>query len=100
MRREVVADASIEGSETGTSFRQALGFMERSAEAGRHDDLSLDPMPWNGIASFNALYANGFEYTFVLTSGQTKRKNIIARLAGCEYWGAQARAWTQGVWRR
>ena len=36
----VVADATIDGSETGTSFRQALGFMDRGLEAARHDDLA------------------------------------------------------------
>ena len=35
----VVADATVDGSETGTSFRQALGFMERGLKAPRHDDL-------------------------------------------------------------
>lgn len=70
-----VMDATIKGSETGTSFRQALYFKD---ECGLHlrDTmiwLKPDPMP-NGDQSY---YQNSFEYMFVFTKGKITTTNII-----------------------
>lgn len=70
----VVADATVDGSETGTSFRQALHFK----------DLGLnlhDTMIWRktcfspGDGKFR--YHDAFEYMFVLSKCSPKAKNII-----------------------
>ena len=37
----IVSDATVDYSETGTSFRQALGFMERGLIVARHDDIRV-----------------------------------------------------------
>lgn len=62
-----VADATVDGSETGTSMRQALYFMECGFRL--HDTmiyLKKNPMP----ASVNSKrYHQAWEYIFVLTKG-------------------------------
>lgn len=62
-----VADATVEGSETGTSMRQALYFMQLGFRL--HDTmiyLKKNPMP----ASVNSKrYHQAWEYIFVLTKG-------------------------------
>lgn len=79
----IVNDATIEGSETGTSFRQALYFKEIGF------NLS-DTMIWNkggftDVGSLQYRYGGVFEYMFILTKGYPKafnplkdRKNINA----------------------
>jgi len=63
-----VADAKINGSETGTSFRQALFFMECGFKLN-------DTMIWNkgGFSAVGALksqYAPVFEYMFIFRKGK------------------------------
>ena len=41
----VVADAIVDGSETGTSFRQALGFMDARAAAAPDDGVRQAALP-------------------------------------------------------
>ena len=70
----IVADATIKGSETGTSFRQALWFMECGFNL-------YDTMIWNkgscpSIGDLNR-YENVFEYMFVFSKGKPKSANII-----------------------
>ena len=64
----VVADATVDGSETGTSFRQALGFMERGLRL--HDTMIYRK---HGGAAIKNLprHKNGFEYMFVFGTPQT-----------------------------
>ena len=70
----VVADATIDGSETGTSFRQALGFMERGLKL--HDTMIYRKI--GGGAIKNApRHKNGFEYMFVFANGVPRVLNII-----------------------
>jgi DNA modification methylase len=77
----VVGDATIKGSETGTSFRQALYFKEIGFNL--HDTMiyeKLNPMPKN-----DKRYEPAFEYMFIFTKGKIKTFNPI--LLPCKYAG-------------
>lgn len=70
----VVADATIKGSETGTSFRQALGFMD--AGFNLHDTMVFrkkNPIP----QIYRKRYNNEFEYMFVFSKGPVTTHNPI-----------------------
>ena len=58
----VVADATIKGSETGTSFKQALYFMECGFNL--HDTMIWEK---TGMLPTQDRYYNIFEYMFVLS---------------------------------
>lgn len=69
----VVADATINGSESGTSFRQALKFMETGFRL--HDTMIYyknNPMPQTGNR-----YHQMFEYMFCFSKGSPKTFNPI-----------------------
>lgn len=71
----IVSDATVNGSETGTSFRQALKFMDCGFKLN-------DTMIWKkpsgmGVGSLTRRYQNVFEYMFVLTKGNVKTFNPI-----------------------
>ncbi len=70
----VVGDATINGSETGTSFRQALYFKDIGFNL--HDTMiyAKDSCPFPEI---NRYYPS-FEYMFVLSKGKPKTTNLIA----------------------
>ena len=70
----VVADATVNGSETGTSFRQALRFMEIGFRL--HDTMIWDK-PWTNYGDTSARYAGGWEYMFVLAKESPQAINII-----------------------
>ena len=62
----VVGDATIKGSETGTSFRQALYFKEIGFNL--HDTMIwLKPNP---IPTQSTRYQQGFEYMFIFSKGK------------------------------
>lgn len=68
----VVGDATIQGSETGTSFRQALFFKELG--------LNLyDTMIWEktGRLPTHERYYAIFEYMFIFSKGKPKSLNFI-----------------------
>ena len=69
----IVGDATIKGSETGTSFKQALYFKECGFNL--HDTMiyQKDNCPF---PSSNRYYAN-FEYMFVFSKGKPKTFNPI-----------------------
>jgi len=71
----VVSDATIEGSETGTSFRQALYFKEIGFNI-------LDTMIYyingTGAKGSNSAYWQSFEYMFIFTKGRINTVNRIA----------------------
>lgn len=70
----VVADATINGSETGTSFKQALSFMESGFRL--HDTMIFrkkNPIP----QIYRKRYTNEFEYMFVFSKGPVKTHNPI-----------------------
>ena len=70
----IVNDATVNGSETGTSFKQALGFKEVGFNLH-------DTMIWvkggGGATGSNRAYTQNFEYMFVLTKGIPKTTNLI-----------------------
>ena len=70
----VVGDQTVDGSETGESFRQALGFMDVGFKL--HDTMiyAKDPR----YAQKNR-YGNSFEYMFVLSKGLPKTFNPLMR---------------------
>lgn len=70
----VVGDATINGSETGTSFRQALWAMECGF---RLHDTMLYKKANPGIAGSNYCYLNVFEYMFVFSKGRPASVNFI-----------------------
>lgn len=70
----VVGDATVKGSETGTSFKQALFFM--SCGFRLHDTMIYmkdNPPPTGGANR----YYQAFEYMFVFTKGAPKTFNAI-----------------------
>ena len=86
----VVGDAVMKGSETGTSFRQALGFMEGGFKL--HDTMIYE----KNTSSFPARrsgkrYTQIFEYMFVFCKGKIKTGNLICdkpnKWAGHTNWG-------------
>ena len=69
----VVGDATIDGSETGTSFNQALFF--KDVGFNLHDTMIYD----KGYApnTQNNRYNNCFEYMFVFSKGKPKTYNLL-----------------------
>jgi site-specific DNA-methyltransferase (adenine-specific) len=63
----VVADATIDGSETGTSFRQALRFMDIGF---RLHDTMIYEVNGTGAKGSNLAYWQTWEYMFVLAKGR------------------------------
>lgn len=85
----MVSDATIKGCETGTSFRQALGFMD--AGFNLHDTMiyaKVNPIPQN-----HNRYEQSFEYMFVLSKGKPNVFNPLrepTKYAGKEFdWGGR-----------
>lgn len=71
----VVGDATIDGSETGTSFRQALYFKEIGFNL--HDTMVWDKGGFTAVGSLQTRYAPVFEYMFVLSKGKLNTFNPI-----------------------
>lgn len=71
----IVADATIKGSETGTSFRQALWFMECGFNL--HDTMIWEKPTFTATGSLAVRYAPVFEYMFILSKGKPKTFNPI-----------------------
>jgi site-specific DNA-methyltransferase (adenine-specific) len=70
----VSGDSTIKGSETGTSFRQALHF--KSLGLNLHDTMifrKVNPVP----QIYRRRYTNEFEFMFVLSKGQVEVHNAI-----------------------
>jgi len=70
----VVGDATINGSETGTSFKQALYFKE----IGFNLETMIYEVAGTGAKGSNYYYWQSFEYMFVLSIGNPKTSNRIA----------------------
>jgi len=86
----VVGDGTVNGSESGTSFRQALGFMDAGFKL--HDTMIYE----KNTSSFPARrdgkrYTQIFEYMFVLSKGAPKTGHLICdkqnKWAGHTNWG-------------
>jgi len=69
----VVGDATINGSETGTSFRQALFFKECGFNL--HDTMIYSKLTYPPLT--HNRYEQSFEYMFVLSKGKPKTFNPI-----------------------
>lgn len=70
----VVADATVNGSETGTSFRQALHFM--SLGFNLHDTMIYE-QAGTGAKGSNLAYWQSFEYMFILSKDSPKTVNRL-----------------------
>jgi DNA modification methylase len=82
----VVGDATIKGSETGTSFRQALYFKEIGFNLH-------DTMIWQKISPYqhHNRYIQCFEYMFIFSKGFLSHANLIQdrrnKWSGCQIHG-------------
>ena len=86
----IVGDAVLNGSETGTSFRQALGFV--GAGFKLHDTMIYEKNTSSFPARRNGKrYTQIFEYMFVFCKGKIKTGNLICdkpnKWAGWTNWG-------------
>lgn len=86
----VVGDSTVNGSESGTSFRQALYFMECGFKL--HDTMIYEKNTSSFPARRNGnRYTQIFEYMFVFSKGKPKTHNLICdkenKWAGHTNWG-------------
>ena len=82
----VVGDATVKGSETGTSFKQALWFKEIGFNL--HDTMIYQKQ--NYMPLTHNRYEQEFEYMFVFSKGKPKTFNPImttCKYAGTSHWG-------------
>ena len=71
----VVGDATIKGSETGTSFRQALYF--QSLGLNIHDTMIWNKQAFSAVGALKTRYAPVFEFMFILSKKNPKVFNAI-----------------------
>lgn len=71
----VVADATVDGSETGTSFRQALHFKDIGFNI--HDTMIWNKGGFSAVGSLVSRYGPVFEYMFVFSKGKPKTFNPL-----------------------
>ena len=69
----VVGDATVKGSETGTSFKQALYFKEIGFNL--HDTMIYEKA--QACFGSNLCYLQSFEYMFIFSKGKPKSINLI-----------------------
>lgn len=82
----VVGDSTKDGSESGTSFRQALYFMECGFKL--HDTMIYQKQ--NYVPLTHRRYEQEFEYMFIFVKGKLSTFNPImipCKYAGTETWG-------------
>lgn len=70
----VVGDATVKGSETGTSFKQALYLKECGFNLF---DTMIYAKPPRGAVGNNKTYWQTFEYMFIFSKGKPKTINLI-----------------------
>jgi site-specific DNA-methyltransferase (adenine-specific) len=71
----IVGDATVNGSETGTSFKQALYFKEIGFNL--HDTMIYERTAAYPASEKSVRYTQTFEYMFVLSKGKPKSINLI-----------------------
>lgn len=71
----VVGDSTINGTESGTSFKQALFFKEIGFNI--HDTMIWDKGTFTATGSLKVRYASVFEYMFIFSKGFPKTFNPI-----------------------
>jgi DNA modification methylase len=95
----VVGDETVEGSETGTSFRQALFFM--SCGFNLHDTMIYEKTPSYPSGEKSIRYSQSFEYMFILSKGKPKTFNLISdrinRWGGLTSFGTQSEQLKDGT---
>ena len=72
-----VSDATIDGSETGTSFRQALHFMDECGLKLHDTMLYQNPTGAYPCGYKSTRYTDAFEYVFIFVKGKIKTANLI-----------------------
>ena len=72
----VVGDSTVKGSETGTSFRQALYFKDVCG-LNLHDTMIWNKGCFSAVGALQTRYAPVFEYMFVLSKGKIATFNPI-----------------------
>ena len=84
-----VADATVNGSETGSSFRQALHAMDCGMLL--HDTMIWNKCSFSAVGSLASRYAPVFEYMFIFSNGPPKTfnpiKDRINKHAGTRWYG-------------
>ena len=91
----VVGDATINGSETGTSFKQALYFMECGFNL--HDTMIYQK---DGIPTNNNRYKPDFEYMFVFSKSSPSKFNPILKKKVCLFTRDKAQRGADGEFRK
>lgn len=76
----VVGDATIKGSESGSSFKQALFFMQCGFNL--HDTMIWSKP--NAMPTQSTRYQQGFEFMFIFTKGKVKTFNPIKTESKCK----------------
>jgi len=71
----IVGDATVKGSETGTSFKQALWAMECGFNL--HDTMIWNKGNFTAVGALKTSYAPVFEYMFVWSKGKPNTFNPI-----------------------
>ena len=71
----IVNDATVKGSETGTSFKQALYFKQIGLNL--HDTMIWEKDTFTAVGSLKTRYAPVFEYMFILSKGKLKTFNPL-----------------------
>lgn len=92
----VVGDATIKGSETGTSFRQALYFKDIGFNL--HDTMIWNKTKVVPLDPKCNRYWQSFEYMFILSKGKPKSCNYIKE--PCKHAGKKAIAYQYEADRR
>ena len=86
----IVGDATVKGSETGSSFEQVLHF--KKIGFNLHDTMIWEKNTSSfPSSSKSSRYTQIFEYMFILSKGKPKTSNLIRdkpnKYAGQGYWG-------------
>jgi len=71
----IVSDETKNGCESGTSFKQALKFMEIGFNL--HDTMIWEKQTFTATGSLQVRYADVFDYMFIFTKGKIKTFNAI-----------------------
>lgn len=71
----IVSDSTINGSESGTSFKQALYFKDIGFNI--HDTMIWEKPTFTAVGALKTKYAQVFEYMFIFTKGKIKTFNPI-----------------------
>jgi len=71
----IVGDATVKGSETGSSFKQALYAKECGFRL--HDTMIWNKGGFSAVGALSTRYAPVFEYMFVFSKGRPKTFNPI-----------------------